>query len=73
MRCSTHRGSDVRLATGTLLKPDIWPRQSLVSAWWKWRVMLSYALHNRHINVHEMIAVLQTWKWRCRNNNEIGK
>eukprot|EP00973_Karenia_brevis_P080708 11198259-Karenia_brevis.AAC.1 len=53
--------------------PDIWPRQSLVSAWWKWKVMLSYGWQGRHINVHEMIAVLQIWKLRSRNSKEIGK
>eukprot|EP00973_Karenia_brevis_P030027 4139169-Karenia_brevis.AAC.1 len=30
-----YKGSDVRLATGTMLRPDTWPRKSLMPWWWR--------------------------------------
>ena len=72
-RRATHRGSDVRLATGRLMRPNLWPRQSIDPSWWKWKVIISYPLFGRHINVHELHALLQSYRWRTRSAYEIKK
>eukprot|EP00973_Karenia_brevis_P049213 6826182-Karenia_brevis.AAC.1 len=33
-----YKGSDVRLATGTMLRPGTWPRKSFMPWWWRWAV-----------------------------------
>ena len=71
IRRSMHKGGDVRLATGTLLHPSAWPRRSIEPAWWHWKVVLSYPQKGRHINVQELHAVLQSYRWKMRSKNEI--
>eukprot|EP00971_Amphidinium_carterae_P347076 6488902-Amphidinium_carterae.3 len=63
---STHRGSDVRLTTGLLHKPDLWPRQSITAEHWVWRTCMAFRLRSDHINVLELRAILATLRWRTR-------
>ena len=72
VRGCTHRGSDVRLATSMLQSPAVWPRTSIEVSWWKWRIVMYYPLEGRHINAHELLALVQSVKWRSRRPEEIG-
>ena len=37
----SHRGSDVRLNTGQLMRPDVWPRQPTDPSRWTWKQLHS--------------------------------
>ena len=65
-RSAMYRGSDVRLTSGMLLSPGIWPRQSVDVARWKWKVVLSFPLKAMHITASELKAGLAALKWRTR-------
>jgi hypothetical protein len=67
-----YRGSDVRLASQTLLSPSAWPRKALDLSRWKWKVVLSFPLGGLHINALELQAVLSSLRWRLRNSSSIG-
>ena len=71
-RSATHRGSDVRLATGTLHDPRCWPRQSVPVGRWKWRVVVAYKRQGAHINALELRAVLAAVKWRARTPGNLN-
>ena len=60
------RGSDVRLDTGTLMAPKIYPRKAIAAALWK-RQPIFKSLWNfaDHIKVLEAIVILQALKWRA--------
>ena len=67
MRSAIYKGSDVRLATGSLQKPSGWPRRGVEAGHWKWDVCLSYPQRTtEHINVLELRALLATFRWRAR-------
>ena len=70
-RLCIYRGSDVRLATGTLLRPGIWPRQSFPAKRWVWRTILSFGQGGAHINVLELKAALATFRWRLRKAENV--
>ena len=71
-RATTHRGCDVRLASGALYDPGLWPRRSSDPSLWRWRVVLSYAAAGAHINVLELLALKQAVRWRLRAVGEVG-
>ena len=71
VRIASYRGSDVRLATGTLLSPNVWPRRPVPSDWWRWRVVGSFPLAGEFINILELTAALAAFKWRMRRVSEI--
>jgi site-specific DNA-cytosine methylase len=63
------RGSDVRLDTGSLFRPDSFPRGSIDPWRWQWHVGLAYRFrHAEHINCLELRAILATFEWRCRSS-----
>eukprot|EP00971_Amphidinium_carterae_P121402 2404186-Amphidinium_carterae.1 len=56
-RAVTHRGGDVRLATGTFFRPLSGPFMSFDPALWSWSVSQSYAWQQSgHITHLEMVA-----------------
>jgi hypothetical protein len=66
-RSALFKGSDVRLATQSVMVPNLWPRLAADTSRWHWKVILSYPAHGPHINVLELKAVLSSFKWRVRS------
>ena len=69
VRSASFMGSDVRLATGTLINPSSWPRRGIEANRWRWKICLGYPQdpeRQAHINVLEMEALLATFKWKSR-------
>ena len=66
-----YRGSDVRLSTGVLMRPNAWPRQSFPTGRWKWKTILSFGQKGAHINVLELRAALATLRWRLRKADNV--
>ena len=71
-RNAIFKGSDVRVATSTLVRPDLWPRASIQPHYWTWRIILGYRQDGDHINGLELRAHLTALKWRLRQTSEIG-
>eukprot|EP00971_Amphidinium_carterae_P033124 652048-Amphidinium_carterae.1 len=71
-RKATHKGSDVRLSTNTLMKPHIFPRQSLSAAHFSWKVRLSFELGGQHINVLELRAADAGVRYYLRSRDRLG-
>jgi hypothetical protein len=65
-RNAIYRGSDVRLATSTLMNPKGWPRQGIQAERWGWKPVVAYPRSGAHINVLELGAVFSAMKWRIR-------
>jgi site-specific DNA-cytosine methylase len=59
LRRTNHTGSDVRIITGEVLNSKAYPRQSIASAWWKWKEGFSRRWKRKaHINVLELETIL---------------
>ncbi len=59
LRRTNHTGSDVRIATGDILAPKQYPRQSVASAWWRWEeAFVTKWTKKEHINILELRAIL---------------
>ncbi len=67
LRNVSHKGTDVRLSTGTFARPDCWPRKSFDPRGWSWRIIFSYPAEGDHINVAELKAILAAMRWRVRS------
>jgi len=65
-RNAMHRGSDVRLATGILMNPSRWPRESVPTKRWRWKVVLAFRQGDDHINALELRAIAASIRWRLR-------
>ena len=65
-RHAIFKGSDVRLATGTLRDPRGWPRQGIEARRWLWKTVIAYPKGGRHINYLELLAILRSIQWRMR-------
>jgi hypothetical protein len=72
-RSALHRGSDVRLATGTLMRPDTFPRMAFDASRLQWRVICAYTRHGEHINALELAAAVAAMRWRSRQAGEFGR
>jgi hypothetical protein len=72
-RNSSGKGSDVRLATGVLFNPGIWPRRAVAAGRWQWKVVVAFPMKGRHINVQELEAILSAIKWRTRSRAGPGR
>ena len=69
MRCSDNRGTDVRLNPLQFFRPRAWPRQSINTYQWEWRIVQSYEFKKpAHINCLEVRAVLNYLRYRSRNS-----
>ncbi len=66
--------SDVRLDIGFPFRPKAWPRAGLRADLWAWRVAHGYPWKAlSHINHLELLAVLNTFKWKLRSVANFGK
>eukprot|EP00971_Amphidinium_carterae_P232558 4614965-Amphidinium_carterae.3 len=72
MALTTHRGSDVRFDTQTVVDPRAKPWHSILPAWWVWRVVLSFSLGGKHINCLELQTIWAALKWRLRRSASVG-
>ena len=70
------RGSDVRITTGELFRPNKIGRQHIETKWWSWKVVAAWAWCNDdsqiHINELELRAALTELKRRCRTKKRMG-
>jgi len=73
VRSAAFSGSDVRIADQTLRVPKSWPRQSIDSSRWVWKVVLSVPYDKQHINLLELKAVIMSLQWRLRHPFEVGR
>ena len=72
IRASDYRGSDVRLDSGELLRPAVWPRRSIDPARWEWFPLVSHRFNDReHISILEVRAAHTALKWRARSSQRI--
>jgi len=67
---TTHRGSDVRLDIGTLMRPLVWPRKPLRVDWWLWQTAFTWQWEREsHITDLELRAASTALHWRFRKNS----
>eukprot|EP00973_Karenia_brevis_P030389 4189703-Karenia_brevis.AAC.1 len=70
-RC-THRGSDVRLDTGSIFKPDSWLRKPINPECWIWCNVLAWRWQRQgHITELETRSVLSMIKWRTPSSHHL--
>ena len=68
-----HRGSDVRLETGLLMRPSAWPRMGIEPLQWIWRtIVASQWQRGAHINELECRAAYLALRWRARRVSNHG-
>ena len=74
MSRSDHRGSDVRLTTGEIMKPSRISRQGVDSTWWNWKSQLTVHWEDTecHINEKECRAALTELRRRARSRCNHG-
>ena len=66
----THRGSDVRLDTNQLIRPDVWPRQPTDPSRWTWKLLHSWKWeHSGPITELEMRSALTAIHLRARSSS----
>ena len=59
LRRTNHTGSDVRIATGEIMAPKQYPRQSVAADWWEWKEAFTRKWQRKeHINLLELRSVL---------------
>ena len=69
-RRATDRGSDVRLDTGQLMRPHVWPRQPTDPSRWTWKQLHSWKWqHIGHITGLDMRPALTAIRWRPRGHH----
>ena len=66
VRSAIFKGSDVRVATGTMCNPAGWPRSGVPADRWQWRTCLSFPQSGAHINVLELNALIDAVLWHMR-------
>ena len=72
LRGTSSKGSDVRMATGTLFNPSGFPRKAVDPDLWRWQCVVKFSWREEaHINELEMRAYLSTFKWRLRSGVNI--
>jgi hypothetical protein len=72
-RVMTFKGCDVRMGNGSLYDPSCYPRRSVDTRRWRWRVCMAYRMSGQHINALELMAVHIANKWRARSACSLGK
>ena len=72
LRRVNHTGSDVRIASGLVLNPKAFPRQSALADWWRWTKVFAYKWNKHdHINNLELRAIIHAIEWRVSHLKEI--
>ena len=70
----SYRGTDVHVDTLSFYRPDRLPKSSIDSRMWQWRIAKGWKWQRlSHINVLELEAVYQTFKWRARSTRSLSK
>ena len=74
-RRAERTGSDVRLDIQQPYRVKAWPRAGVRSGLWSWEIVHGYewAKPDAHINLFELLAVVNTVKWRLRKAENQGK
>lgn len=74
VRSAEHRGSDVRMDTGALTRPGIWPRAAVNPDFWNWRTVVKFKWREpgEHISELELRTALSMLKWRLRSARHQG-
>lgn len=68
---TNHTGSDVRIASSTLMNPKAFPRQSVCSQWWQWRKVFAYRWSRPdHINSLELRSIIHSIEYRIKHLRE---
>jgi len=71
LRRVNHTGSDVRIASGLVLNPKAFPRQSALADWWEWSKVFAYRWQKHdHINSLELRSIIHAIEWRVRHLKE---
>jgi hypothetical protein len=72
LRSAVHRGSDVRLDAGDLMRPSAYPRRAIVPDSWNWCVVLKFRWDwASHISILEARAVRAMLRWRLRKKSAL--
>ena len=71
LRRVNHTGSDVRVASGAIMNPKTFPRQSAAADWWSWKKVFSYRWGKAdHINGLELRSIIHAIEWRIKHVKE---
>ena len=72
VRHADHRGSDVRISSGALFRPSVWPRQSVNPRLWRWKVAIACRWRwEGHINALEARGAVAMLKLRLRSSQRL--
>eukprot|EP00438_Fugacium_kawagutii_P001268 Skav224316 [mRNA] locus=scaffold227:472719:474416:+ [translate_table: standard] len=64
---TNHTGSDVRIVSGEIMNPKVFPRQSVDPAWWKWTpVFNTIWSFVEQINALEIRSIYLTLLWKLK-------
>ncbi|CAK0842773.1 unnamed protein product, partial [Prorocentrum cordatum] len=67
------RGSDVRLDTLEVMRPDLWPRRPISVSRWTWKTVLVWKWRwKSHITALEVLSALAGLRWRFRVGHHLG-
>ena len=67
-----HTGSDIRVASGVIMNPKAYPRQSVEAGWWTWEPVVGFKrAHADHINKLELRAILQSVDYSVRHHKAL--
>ncbi|CAK0870953.1 unnamed protein product, partial [Prorocentrum cordatum] len=67
------RGSDVRLDTLEVMRPDLWPRRPISVSRWTWKTVLVWKWRwKSHITALEVLSTLAGLRWRFRVGHHLG-
>ena len=70
----SYRGTDVHVDTLSFYRPDRLPKSSIDSRMWFWKIAKGWKWNKTsHINVLELEAVYQTFKWRAKSTRSLSK
>ena len=74
MAHADHKGTDVRLSAGQLMKPDRIPRQGIDSGWWRWKAQVTFPWRRQadHINEKELRAAFTEVRRKAKSRRSLG-
>ena len=70
---SDHKGTDVRLSAGQVMKPRRIPRQGINSFWWRWKDQFAFSFldADAHINEKGLRSAFMEMRRRARSRQNI--